>query len=65
AVLNIRVNRAVDVVCGKRPALNDLWQSAVYDHCRSTARSGADRQLSELYRGVRLADQTLREITQR
>jgi UrcA family protein len=65
ATLNSRVSRAVDMVCGERPSLSDLWQTAVYDHCRSTARSGANRQLSELYRRVDLADQTLREMAAR
>ncbi|HEY1926265.1 MAG TPA: UrcA family protein [Caulobacteraceae bacterium] len=58
ATLQARIGHAVDVVCGRRPAF-DLDQWAYWNFCRKTARTGADRQLAELYRGQRLAVQSV------
>ncbi|HEY1926285.1 MAG TPA: UrcA family protein [Caulobacteraceae bacterium] len=65
AMLNSRVKHAVDVVCGERPSLLDLKQTAAYARCRSTARISADKQLAQLQRGEVLADQTSRVNTRR
>ena len=59
ATLQARVNHAIGVVCGSQPALADLDQGAYWNNCRETARKGAVRQLAELYRGQRLAVQSV------
>jgi UrcA family protein len=55
ATLSARVNHAVDLVCGERPAPMELDRQAAYDRCRATARASADQQLAAIYRGERLA----------
>ncbi|HSZ53103.1 MAG TPA: UrcA family protein [Caulobacteraceae bacterium] len=59
ATLQARIDHAVGIVCGRQPALLDLDQRAYWNSCRETARKGADWQLAELYRGQRLAVQSV------
>jgi UrcA family protein len=59
ATLAARIDHAIDIVCGQRPAPIELDRIAAFDHCRNAARTSADQQLAAVYRGERFADQAV------
>ena len=57
AELSVRINHAVDTVCGRPPLTVKYDETAYYNYCRSLARHGADQQLVRIYREQGPADQ--------
>ena len=51
ATLDARISRAVNIVCGQRPAPVELERKAAYDRCRTAAQADAFQHLAEVTRG--------------
>jgi UrcA family protein len=57
--LSVRIEHAINIVCGERPAPMELDRMAAYNTCRTAARDSANKQLATVLGGARLADQAV------
>jgi UrcA family protein len=55
-VLERRLERALDLVCGDRPAALELSRTSQRSACRAAAMADARQQLSQIYNHARRAE---------
>ncbi|MBW8813760.1 MAG: UrcA family protein [Caulobacterales bacterium] len=60
AVLQQRIEHAIDQVCPARPLPTELAKQQGYRACHSSAWAGAKQQLAAIYDGRQLADASVR-----